>query len=356
MSIPSFSIIRSDSANIDNFSGLTYESVTILFENLIINNRYLIKFNILTPNSGLISIDKPNFEFTSYSQSQSISIVITKNFSIKMFLLEIYLNDITDDTTISSTVIVKCANYTPCIFTPTPFITPTLTKTPTVTPTPTASITPTVTNTVTPSVTAINTATPTPSITPPTPTPTATPSITPTNSVTPSITATPSITPTNSVTPTRTATPTPSITPPTPTPTATPTTTPTRTPTASPTTILNIARDNGTSTFTGTGVFANQYTRTTGFYFDATDGLSHYTWTATGSGTCYVKFDFVDEDYNSEVVWIYKNGIRLTLAAMNAGTNISRNFAVSSGDVITFVASSTLPLTQYLSNVSVYAQ
>jgi hypothetical protein len=351
VSIPSFSIIRSDSANVDNFSGLTYESVTILFENLIINNRYLIKFNALTPNSGLISIDKPNFEFTSYSQSQSISIVITKNFSIKMFLLEIYLNDITDDTTISSTVIVKCANYTPCVFTPTPFITPTLTRTPTRTPTPTASvtpaITPTVTNTVTPSITA-------------TPTPTVTPSITLTSSVTPTRTATPtpSITPptptptvTPSVTPTRTATPTPSITPPTPTPTVTPT----RTPTASSAAGFNIARDNGASTFTGIGTFANPYTRATGFNLDDTDGLNHYTWTYIGTTvTCYVKFDYGDDELNNNVAYIYKNGLILSLTTMPEGSNISRNFSISSGDVITIGASSSI--TQYFQNVSIYVQ
>lgn len=297
MPTPSFSIIRSSSANIDDFSGLTYEAISLLFDNLIINHKYSIKFNILSPSDGFISIDKPIFEFDNYGSSQVVSILITKNYSIKMLLLEVYISDITDDTTISSTVIVKCAGYTPCAITPTPSIT----------------ISPTRTATVTPSLSV-------------------------TQTVTPTRTATPSITPTNSVTPT-------------------PTVTPTRTPTASSAAGFNIARDNGTSTFTGTGTFANKYSRTTGVYLDDTDGLLHYSWTYIGAtGTCYVKFDYTDDDFTGNVAYILKNNVILSLDAMPEGLNISRNFSISSGDVIKIGAGQSASLTQWFQNVSIYVQ
>ena len=185
MPTPSFSIIRSSSANIDDFSGLTYEAISLLFDNLIINHKYSIKFNILSPSDGFISIDKPIFKFDNYSDSQVVSILVTKNYSIKMLLLEAYISDTTDDTTISSTVIVKCADYTPCAITPTPSVTISPTRTATVTPS--LSVTPTATPTVTP------TPTPTSSIAP-TITPTATPTKTPTPSPSRSPTTTPTFT------------------------------------------------------------------------------------------------------------------------------------------------------------------
>lgn len=118
---------------------------------------------------------------------------------------------------------------------------------------------------------------------------------------------------------------------------------------------LAIARNNGTSTFTGAGTAASPYTRATGQYLGDLDGLVRYTWTVTGTGTCYVTFDYSDDDMMDATASIKKNGVTLSLAAMPTGSNISRNFAVASGDVIT-ISASGIAMSQYFSNVSVYAQ
>ena len=143
---------------------------------------------------------------------------------------------------------------------------------------------------------------------------------------------------------------------PTPTLTITPTQTPTVTPTPTPSSVgslLTIARNNGTSTFTGAGTFASPFTRAAGIYLETVDGLSRYSWTASSTATVTVKFDFSDDDGSDDNATIKKNGSIIHYVSSNI--NNTRTVSVISGDIITI--SSTQPVdSQYFSNVSVYAQ
>jgi hypothetical protein len=126
------------------------------------------------------------------------------------------------------------------------------------------------------------------------------------------------------------------------------------TPASSGGSLLSIARNNGTSTFSGSGTTASPYTRSTGLNLDATDGLSHYTWTASGSATASVTFNYSDDDGSGFTARIYKNGSQVG-ANISDGT-VTRTFSVVSGDAITIgVPGSPPSATQYFSGVSVSA-
>ena len=140
-----------------------------------------------------------------------------------------------------------------------------------------------------------------------------------------------------------------------PTPTPTPTLTPT--PTATPSgPLLTIARDNGSSTFTGSGTVGSPFTRAAGHNLGDTDGLSHYTWTVSASATVTLVFNYTDGDSAGEQYYINRtrSGSTVTQAQGTDGTAITVNVSVISGDVISF-SSSGYPPAQLFSNVSVSA-
>lgn len=116
--------------------------------------------------------------------------------------------------------------------------------------------------------------------------------------------------------------------------------------------LLSITRDNGTSTFTGAGTTASPYTRATGIYLEEVDGLSRYSWTASGTATVTVRFDFSDDDGTDDSATIKKNGA--IIHYVFSGVNNTRTVSVVAGDVIT-ISSTYTPDSQYFANVSVSA-
>jgi hypothetical protein len=116
--------------------------------------------------------------------------------------------------------------------------------------------------------------------------------------------------------------------------------------------LLTIARNNGTSTFTGSGTTASPFTRATGVNHDEADGLSRYSWTAGGTATVTINYDFSDDDGADDPSYIKKNGTNVH--TVNTGINISRTVSVVSGDVITIGVQQTNG-SQYFANVSVSA-
>ena len=117
---------------------------------------------------------------------------------------------------------------------------------------------------------------------------------------------------------------------------------------------LAISRNNGSSTFSGSGTTASPYTRAAGSNFDDADGLSHYSWTVTGSGTLSMTLSYSDDDGGGYTARIYKNGTQVG-ANISSGT-VTRTFSVASSDVITVgVPGSPPSATQYFENVSVSA-
>ena len=115
--------------------------------------------------------------------------------------------------------------------------------------------------------------------------------------------------------------------------------------------LLTIARNNGTSTFTGLGTTASPFVRAAGFSWDEANGLSRYSWTANGSATVTVTFYFSDDTGDGFCSRVVKNSTRIT--PDNCGGTATRTFSVVSGDVITIgvdVANS-----MYFDNVSVSA-
>jgi len=118
--------------------------------------------------------------------------------------------------------------------------------------------------------------------------------------------------------------------------------------------LLSIARSNGSSTFTGSGTTASPFTRSAGYNFDDADGLTRYSWTASGSGTISVTLSYSDDDGGGYTARIYKNGTQVG-ANISSGT-VTRTFSVVSSDVVTIgVGGSPPPATQYFSGVSVSA-
>jgi hypothetical protein len=115
--------------------------------------------------------------------------------------------------------------------------------------------------------------------------------------------------------------------------------------------LLTIARDNGTSSFSGSGTTASPFSRVAGTNLDAADGLSHYTWTASGSATVSLTWTHTDDDGNGNFSIIKKNG-SIAITGLANGT-FSRTVSVVSGDVITFTANYLVY--QVFSNVTVSA-
>lgn len=117
--------------------------------------------------------------------------------------------------------------------------------------------------------------------------------------------------------------------------------------------LLAISRDNGTSTFTGSGTAASPYTRSLGTELSTVDGLSHYSWTAGSSGTVYLSFGYSDDSDSSQSRSIRKNGIAVSTAQSPNGDAVNVQVSVVSGDIITITATGDQSL-QYFANVSVY--
>jgi len=118
--------------------------------------------------------------------------------------------------------------------------------------------------------------------------------------------------------------------------------------------LLSISRSNGSSTFTGSGTTASPFTRSAGYNFDDTDGLTRYSWTASGSATVSVTLTYSDDDESGYTARIYKNGTQVG-ANISSGT-VTRTFSVVASDVVTIgVGGSPPPATQYFSGVSVSA-
>jgi len=134
---------------------------------------------------------------------------------------------------------------------------------------------------------------------------------------------------------------------PNPTPTQTPTPTPTPTPAASS---LTIARDNGVSTFTGSGTAASPFVRATGMNDNDIDGVSHYSWTAGSTGTVTVSYYFNDDDGGDDAARIRKNGS--VIHYTTSGQTITRTVSVVAGDIITIIG--VMDGSQYFANISVY--
>ncbi len=120
--------------------------------------------------------------------------------------------------------------------------------------------------------------------------------------------------------------------------------------------LLSIARNNGTSTFTGSGTTASPFTRATSLALDAADGLSRYSWTASASATVTLVFNYTDGDSAGEAYQINRtrSGATATQHTGYDGTAITQTVSVISGDVISF-SSTGYAATQLFSNVSVSA-
>jgi hypothetical protein len=117
--------------------------------------------------------------------------------------------------------------------------------------------------------------------------------------------------------------------------------------------LLTIARNNGTSTFTGSGTTASPFTRAAGHFLGDADGLSRYSWTASATATVTVSFDYSDDDGNGENYQIRRtrSGSVTDLTGTD-GNNRTGTVSVIAGDVIT-ISSTGNPSTQYFSGVSV---
>jgi hypothetical protein len=117
---------------------------------------------------------------------------------------------------------------------------------------------------------------------------------------------------------------------------------------------LTIARNNGTSNFTGSGTSASPFARAAGYNFDDANGLMRYSWTANATVTVTITLSYSDDDGGGYTARIYRNGTQQ--GANIASGTVTRSFSAVSGDVITIGVPGSWPeATQYFESVSVYA-
>jgi len=120
--------------------------------------------------------------------------------------------------------------------------------------------------------------------------------------------------------------------------------------------LLTITRDNGTSTFTVSGNGGNTFTRASGVEIGQLDGLSHYYWTAIGTATVTLSFNYSDDDYSGQSYSIIRtrSGSPSTIHTGTSANAITKTVSVISGDVVRITAGGDQSL-QYFDNVSVSA-
>jgi hypothetical protein len=118
--------------------------------------------------------------------------------------------------------------------------------------------------------------------------------------------------------------------------------------------LLSIARDNDTSTFSVDG---NTFTRAAGWHLTQVDGLSHYSWTASATATVTFSFNYSDDDSGGQnwSITRTRSGSTTTQATgVSSGNASGVAVSVISGDVLRITASGDQSQ-QYFSNVSVSA-
>jgi hypothetical protein len=121
--------------------------------------------------------------------------------------------------------------------------------------------------------------------------------------------------------------------------------------------LISITRDNGTSTFTGSGTTGSPFTRAAGSNLSQADGLSHYSWTASATATVTFSFNYSDDDAGGQnwSITRTRSGSTTTQATgVSSGNASGVAVSVISGDVLRITASGD-ESQQYFSNVSVSA-
>jgi hypothetical protein len=116
--------------------------------------------------------------------------------------------------------------------------------------------------------------------------------------------------------------------------------------------LLTIARNNGVSSFTGSGTTGSPFFRATAVEWTNADGLSRYSWTANGAATVTVSFTFNDDQSEGYQAYVKKGSS--TMGNSISSGSATRTFTVVSGDVITITADNA-GTGQYFDNVSVSA-
>jgi len=123
---------------------------------------------------------------------------------------------------------------------------------------------------------------------------------------------------------------------------------------------LTISRNNGsgnTSSFSGIGTLADKYTRAAGYYYDDVQGMVHYTFTLTTSGTVYMTCTCADENDSGQTFAFKKNGTAFATSQGGGSNGFSGSVTGVAGDVFAIVpnANSGAWSSQWIDTVSVYA-
>lgn len=117
---------------------------------------------------------------------------------------------------------------------------------------------------------------------------------------------------------------------------------------------IAITRTNGDSTITGAGTFITPFYRASQLSVDNTDGVSRYKFTATSTGTLFIRFDFYDNDDGGHNAIILK---RVSESAADTTFATSYGFSlisipIDAGNVVSLSASN--PSVCDFANVIVY--
>ena len=118
--------------------------------------------------------------------------------------------------------------------------------------------------------------------------------------------------------------------------------------------ILTISRNNGTSTFSGTGTAASPYARATKIARNNADGIDHYSFTVSSSGTFYYSLWYDDVTLNNSSYYIKVGGVTRATGGTGGGNTgpYAGSFSVTAGNVITITSDYT---PDAFSNLSFYA-
>lgn len=102
------------SSLVNNGSGTTSHIIDINFSSLKIGSRYAITFDIQSPYTGLLTLDKYTFSFVASSVYTNIPIILTKNRDIKISILQVTIRNIDYNVSSSANIFVRCSDYGDC--------------------------------------------------------------------------------------------------------------------------------------------------------------------------------------------------------------------------------------------------
>lgn len=96
---------------------ITTDAIKFQLNSLVPTHNYSTKFTIFKGpehESKLVTLDKNEFNFRAFSTVQNVFVLLTKEIDVEVIVLEVLTTDLTDSTSGSSSLFLRCSGYNPC--------------------------------------------------------------------------------------------------------------------------------------------------------------------------------------------------------------------------------------------------